>query len=120
MWVRGGAPYSPQREPLLHSPQGEVLAAWSRLRASGLLPAARLVTSGNDKTLWVGVSQINRGWGRGKEGAAGAKARGHHLNLTVFWLQPEHPHSRTRNRPSEQAEVQPVPGHPARRVARKT
>ena len=29
MWVRGGAPYSPQREPLLHSPQGEVLAAWS-------------------------------------------------------------------------------------------
>ena len=34
----------------------------------------------NDKTLWVGVSQIN--WGR--EGAAGAKAWGHHLHLTVF------------------------------------
>ena len=116
MWGRGGAPYSPQREPLLHSPQGEVLAAWSRLRASGLLPAARLVTSGNEKTLRVGVSQIN--WG--KEVAAGAKAWGHHLHLTVFWLQPEHPHSRTRNRPSGQAEVQPVPGHPARRVARKT
>ena len=87
MWVRGGAPYSPQREPLLHLPQGEVLAAWSRLRASGLLPAARLVTSGNEKTLRVGVSQIN--WG--KEVAAGAKAWGHHLHLTVFWLQPEHP-----------------------------
>ena len=87
MWGRGGAPYSPQREPLLHSPQGEVLAAWSRLRASGLLPAARLVTSGNEKTLRVGVSQIN--WGR--EVAAGVKAWGHHLHLTVFWLQPEHP-----------------------------
>ena len=76
----GRGTLQPQREPLLHSPQGEVLAAWSGLRASGLLPAAGLVTSGNDKTLWVGVSQIN--WGR--EGAAGAKAWGHHLHLTVF------------------------------------
>ena len=59
---------------------GGFLTAWSGLRASSLLPAAGLVTSGNDKTLWVGVSQIN--WGR--EGAAGAKAWGHHLHLTVF------------------------------------
>ena len=60
----GRGTLQPQREPLLHSPQGEVLAAWSGLRASGLLPAAGLVTSGNDKTLWVGVSQINGGGGR--------------------------------------------------------
>ena len=63
MWVRGGAPYSPQRELLLHSPQGGFPAAWSGLRASSLLPAAGPVTSGNDKTSWVGVSQINGGGG---------------------------------------------------------
>ena len=72
----GRGTLQPQREPLLHSPQGEVLAAWSGLRASGLLPAAGLVTSGNDKTLWVGVSQINGEVGEGVSGRWRSRSRG--------------------------------------------
>ena len=55
---------------------GGFLTAWSGLRASSLLPAAGLVTSGNDKTLWVGVSQINGEWGEGVSGRWRSRSRG--------------------------------------------
>lgn len=120
MWVRGGGTLQPPEGTAPPFTLRGVLAAWGGLRASSLLPAAGPVTSGNDKTLWVGASQVNGGRVFQGEGATGAKAWGCHLHLSLFWLQPEHPHSRTRDRPSGQAEGQPVPGHPARRAARKT
>lgn len=93
--MRGGHLTDPQREPLSSIHPRGVPCSLELAQRPGLLPAAGPVTSGNDKTSG-GVSQINGGWGAvfQGEGAAGAKAWGHHLHLTVFRLQPEHPHSR--------------------------
>ena len=75
-WVRGGGILQPPEGTAPpFAPRG-VLAAWSGLRASSLLPAAGPVSSGNDKTLWVGASQVNGGRVFQGEGATGAKSWG--------------------------------------------
>ena len=75
-WVRGGGILQPPEGTAPpFAPRG-VLTAWSGLRASSLLPAAGPVSSGNDKTLWVGASQVNGGRVFQGEGATGAKSWG--------------------------------------------